>query len=107
MQFYQMGFVIAMKKQLEKDVDATIRLLRFLTYGEGSVYLSVFDSGSFEQGMVSAFLERSGLTIQNRKFYSTEEFKAFLLKMANPFHFSEEELHERYNKKAKESESKK
>lgn len=84
------------KNQIEKDIEATIRLLRFMTWGEGSIYLSVFDSGSFEEGTVTAYLERDGLTIRDKKFYSPKEFKTFLRNAANPFHFSEEELLDRY-----------
>jgi hypothetical protein len=87
-----------MKNQIEKDVEAAIRLLRFMTYNEGTVALSAFDSGSFEEGSVWASLERSGLIIENKKFYSPHNFKVFLMNMVNPFHFSEEELLDRYKK---------
>jgi len=88
-----------MKSQIEKDIEATIRFLRFMTYGEGTVSLSAFDSGSFEEGSVWASLERSGLIIENKKFYSPHNFKVFLMNMVNPFHFSEEELTTRYKNK--------
>lgn len=86
------------KTQLEKDIEATIRLLRFMTWGEGTVYLGVFDSGSFEHGSITAYLERSGLTIQNKQFYSPKEFKTFLMSAANPFHFTDDEINDRYSK---------
>lgn len=87
-----------MKNQIEKDIEATIRLLRFMTWHEGSVYLSMFDSGHFEEGTVTAYLERSGLTIEDKKFYTPQEFKDFILQATNPFHFTEEELSKYYKK---------
>ena len=35
-----------MVTQIEKDIKATIRLLRFLTHGEGYASISVFDAGA-------------------------------------------------------------
>jgi len=51
------------KLLLDKDIKATIRLLRHLTKGEGYASISLFDAGAgggFTDGMVQVFLERDG-----------------------------------------------
>lgn len=88
-----------MKTQIEKDIEATIRLMRFMTYHQGTSYLSIFDSGSFEEGTVSCYLERDGLTIKDKKLYSPHNFKTFIMNTINPFNFSEEELLKYYKNK--------
>jgi hypothetical protein len=52
------------KLLLDKDIKATIRLLRYLTKGEGYASISLFDAGvggGFNDGMVQVFLERDGV----------------------------------------------
>ncbi len=87
-----------MKSLLEKDIESTIRLLRFLTHSEGTVHLGIFDSGSFEESYITAYLERSGMTIQSKTQNTPIELKSFLLGMANPFNSTEEEIIARYKK---------
>lgn len=54
------------KLLLDKDIKATIRLLRYLTKGQGFASISLFDSGAgggFDSGTVQVFLERDGLLL--------------------------------------------
>lgn len=54
------------KLLIDKDIKATIRLLRYLTKGEGYVSISLFDAGAgggFTDGMVQVSLERDGIVI--------------------------------------------
>jgi hypothetical protein len=76
-----------MKTRIEKDVQATIRLLRFLTQGEGQASISVFDAGAgggFSTGYLSVYLERSGLTLKVQET-SPAEFKESIMASLNPF----------------------
>ena len=88
-----------MKNQIEKDIEATIRLLRFMTWSEGTTYLSVFDSGSFEEGTITSYLERSGLTVENKKFHTPEEFKDALMSLADPHKMGQDTLLSMYKKR--------
>jgi hypothetical protein len=54
------------KLLLDKDIKATIRLLRYLTHGQGYASISLFDAGvggGFQDGKVIVFLERDGITL--------------------------------------------
>lgn len=79
------------KLQIEKDIEATIRLLRYLTHGEGYAGISVFDAGAgggFSDGTLQVFLERSGLTLnltKEKSLYSPKELKEALLMALWPF----------------------
>jgi hypothetical protein len=59
-----------MKKLLiEKDIQSTIRLLRYLTHGEGYASISLFDAGAgggFSWGTLNINLERSGLIFNGK-----------------------------------------
>ena len=62
---------------IERDIRATIRLLRFLTHGEGYAEVSVFDvgaGGGFSNGEMTICLERSGLSLKDAEAYSPQEF---------------------------------
>ena len=67
------------KLLLDKDIKATIRLLRYLTKGQGYVSISLFDAGAgggFNYGMVQVSLERDGILInmdEKYKAYSPKE----------------------------------
>jgi hypothetical protein len=57
------------KLLLDKDIKATIRLLRYLTRGQGHASISVFDAGvggGFNDGTVQVFLERDGLLFNEK-----------------------------------------
>lgn len=88
-----------MKTQIGKDVEATIRLLRFMTYHQGTAYLSVFDGDGFEEWTLTVYLERDGLTLKNQSAYTSENFKKLIMKASNPFNLKEEEFNEAYKKK--------
>jgi hypothetical protein len=63
------------KLLLDKDIKASIRLLRYLTKGEGYACISIFDAGAgggFNDGMVQVFLERDGML-----FNEDEKIKAY------------------------------
>lgn len=88
------------KTKLELDIEASIRLLRFLTKGEGYSAISVFDAGAgggFMDGHVQVNLERSGL-ILNKTLSTTEEMKSLLLDASRFLDETSEECAERYKK---------
>lgn len=54
------------KKKTKRMVEDTIRVLRFITGGQGNAVISVFDAGAgggFNLGHVQIFLERDGQTL--------------------------------------------
>jgi len=82
------------ENELERAVETTIKLLRFLSQGEGLATISVWDAGAgggFSFGEVHIGLERSGLSI-TEKVYTVDEFKSLLLGVGNPFEFDEDTL---------------
>lgn len=79
-------------RQMEKDVEATIKLFRFLTWHEGTFALSIFDGDGFQEATITAFLERSGLKIENKHLYTPEELKTALLNATNPHNLKQEEI---------------
>ena len=59
-----------------RDAKATIRFLRFLTDRQGFASMSIFDSGTFDEGTIRISLERDGLLYNSKgdkRFYSPEE----------------------------------
>src|SRR5687768_7902881 len=87
---------------LEKDIKATIRLLRFLTHGEGYVGISVFDAGAgggFGTGSLSINLERSGLILKRKEVYEPDDLLKLIKDSLHPFgETTIEELDDRYKK---------
>jgi hypothetical protein len=69
------------KQQIEKDVETTIRMLRFLTGGQGSASVNIFDSGAgggFSYANVWIDLLRDG-KMMKQEVYSLDELKKLLL----------------------------
>ncbi len=92
---------------IEKDIKSAIRLLRYLTQGQGFASLSVFDSGAgggFNDGSLKINLERDGLLLnKDGKIIqeTPEELFEFIKEALNPFppyEKSIEEINERYKK---------
>lgn len=100
---YELGFYVGssptggsgetMEKKLEKKatkaIHTTIRLLRALTEGQGSVHISVMDAGAgggWSWGKVEVFLERDGVIGKIESYDSVEEFADALLKMIQARH---------------------
>ena len=67
------------KLLLDKDIKATIRLLRYLSGGQGYASISLFDAGAgggFQDGKVQVFLERDGMILNEdgkRNAYTPQE----------------------------------
>lgn len=88
-----------MKTKIEKDIEAAIRLLRFMTHGEGYASLSVFDAGAgggFSNGHIQVNLERSG-QIGKAESYDVEEFAKKIRECLSPYsNKTIEEINESY-----------
>ena len=89
-----------MVTQIEKDIKATIRLLRFLTHGEGYASISVFDAGAgggFGEGTLNIILERSGLLLTDKHAYEPQELFELIKKSVYPYEeIPLAELNEKY-----------
>lgn len=69
------------KTKVEKDIEATIRVLRRMTGGQGYASISVFDAGAgggFSDAHVQVNLERDG-KILNRTVYSPEALRDLII----------------------------
>jgi hypothetical protein len=84
------------KLLLDKDIKATIRLLRHLTHGQGYVSISLFDAGTgggFQDGKVQVFLERDGITLNEDgkiNAYTPQELFDQIKSASDPFSTREE-----------------
>jgi len=84
------------KLLLDKDIKATIRLLRYLTKGQGFASISLFDSGAgggFDSGTVQVFLERDGLLLNEkgeRHAFTPQELFDQIKSASDPFSTREE-----------------
>jgi len=78
------------KLLLDRDIKATIRLLRYLTGGQGYASISLFDAGAgggFTDGMVQVFLERDGSLFNENgetKAYTPQELFDQIKYVADP-----------------------
>lgn len=93
-----------MKTKLEKDIETTIKVLRFMTGGQGYAAISVFDAGAgggFSEGSVTVNLERDGLIFPKNASYTPEELKEVILQACNAWKSTPEEVEERYSSKSR------
>ena len=70
-----------MKNKTERTVEDIIKVLRFMTNGQGQALISIFDvgaGGGFSSGCVQVFLERDGETL-DKTVYSPQELKELIL----------------------------
>ncbi len=96
---------------LDRDIKATIRLLRYLTKREGYASISLFDAGAgggFNDGMVQVFLERDGTLFNENgkiKAYSPQELFDQIKLASDPYGSTEKyytvELRNKWYKETK------
>lgn len=72
------------KTKLEKDIERTINILRYLTKGQGYAAVSVFDAGAgggFTSAVIQINLERDGL-IYNKEITNIYTLKHTLISLS-------------------------
>ena len=82
------------KLKIEKDIESTKQLLRFMTGGQGYAEINLFDAGAgggFNDAHVNVNLERDGL-ILNQSVYTAEDLKILMLVAVK--HMEIEDLHQ-------------
>ena len=85
-----------MSKQtlLERDIKATIRLLRFMTKGQGYADISLFDAGAgggFDGGTVHVNLERDGYLFNSKNDMHSNTPKELFEMILSASNFSHDE----------------